>query len=150
MQERHDETGVGVTIEVAVQRERWWRIERDNDDGDDDDGEQTTKNQFQIYFPPTPDQKRHHNLFHMRPGSKRLSYWRHGKHVVTEMKRAWSIKYGDTRYIGGLGPCSLYLIFSSDLVKIYLVDPYTVGKISASSFSGYEKLLMLVPFLESY
>ena len=29
-----------------------------------------------------------------------------------------------TRLIGGLGPCSLYLIFSSDLVKIYLVDPY--------------------------
>jgi len=27
-------------------------------------------------------------------------------------------------YIGGLGPCSLYLIFSSDIVKIYLVDPY--------------------------
>ncbi len=106
-------------------------------------------NQFQIYFPPTPDQKRHHNLFHMRPGSK-LSYWRHGKHVVTEMKWAWSIKYDDTRYIMGLGPCSLYLIFSSDLVKIYLVNPYTVGKISASSFSGYEKLLMLVPFLESY
>ena len=42
MQERRDETGVGATIEVAVQRERWWRIERDNDDGDDDDGEQTT------------------------------------------------------------------------------------------------------------
>jgi len=29
-----------------------------------------------------------------------------------------------TRLIGGLGPCSLYLIFSSDLVKIYLVNPY--------------------------
>ena len=26
-------------------------------------------------------------------------------------------------YIGGLGPCSLYLIFSSDIVKIYFV-PY--------------------------
>ena len=26
---------------------------------------------------------------------------------------------------------------SSDLVKIYLVDPYTVGKISASSISWY-------------
>ena len=38
-----------------------------------------------------------------------------------------------TRLIGGLGPCSLYLIFSSDLVKIYLVNPYTVGKISSSS-----------------
>jgi hypothetical protein len=38
--------------------------------------------------------------------------------------------------IGGLGPsCSLYLIFSSDLVKIYVVDPYTVGKILASSIS---------------
>jgi hypothetical protein len=44
----------------------------------------------------------------------------------------------------------MYLIFSSDLVKIYLVDPYTVGKISASSISRYEKVLMLVPFLESY
>ena len=40
-----------------------------------------------------------------------------------------------TRLIGGLGPCSLYLIFSSDLVKIYLVNPYTVGKISSSSIS---------------
>ncbi len=29
-----------------------------------------------------------------------------------------------TRLIGGLEPCSLYLIFSSDLVKSYLVDPY--------------------------
>ena len=28
--------------------------------------------------------------------------------------------------IGGLGPCSLYLNFTSNLVKIYLVDPYTV------------------------
>jgi hypothetical protein len=54
------------------------------------------------------------------------------------------------RYIGGLGPCSLYLIFSSDLVEIYLVDPYTIGKISASSISWYKKILMLVTFMESY
>ena len=39
MQERHDETGIGMTIEVAAQRERWRHIERDDDDGDDDDGE---------------------------------------------------------------------------------------------------------------
>jgi hypothetical protein len=42
------------------------------------------------------------------------------------------------------------LIFSTDLVKIYLVDPYTVGKITASSIFWYEKILMLVPFLEIY
>jgi hypothetical protein len=29
-----------------------------------------------------------------------------------------------TRLIGGLGPCSLYLIFTSDLFKIYLVNPH--------------------------
>ncbi len=28
------------------------------------------KNQFQIYFLPTPEQKRHQNLFRMRPGNK--------------------------------------------------------------------------------
>jgi hypothetical protein len=44
----------------------------------------------------------------------------------------------------------LYLIFSSDLIKIYLVNPYTVGKILASSISWYKKILMLLPFLESY
>ena len=30
----------------------------------------TNKKKFQIYFPPTLEQKRHHNLFRMRPGSK--------------------------------------------------------------------------------
>ena len=39
MQERHDETVVGATIEVGVRRERWRRIERDDDDRDDGDGE---------------------------------------------------------------------------------------------------------------
>jgi hypothetical protein len=34
----------------------------------------------------------------------------------------------------------LYLIFSSDLLKIHFVDPYTVGKISASSVSWYKKV----------
>ncbi len=42
-----------------------------------------------------------------------------------------------SRYFGGLEPCSLYLIFTSDLVKIYFVNPYTIGKISSSSISWY-------------
>jgi hypothetical protein len=29
-----------------------------------------TKNQFQIYFLPTPEQKKHRNLFRMHPGNK--------------------------------------------------------------------------------
>ncbi len=56
----------------------------------------------------------------------------------------------DTRYFGGLGPCSLHLIFSRDLVKIYLGNPYTVGKISLSSISWYLTVFMIEPFLESY
>ena len=39
MLERRDETDAGATINVAARRERWRRIERDDDDGDDDDGE---------------------------------------------------------------------------------------------------------------
>ena len=71
MRESRDEIGVGATIEVWRRRESWRRIERDDDDGDDDNIEKDNqKILFQIYFPPTPEQKRHHNLFGMRPGSK--------------------------------------------------------------------------------
>ncbi len=43
----------------------------DNNDGDDKDRENDDqKKQFQVYFLPTPEQKRHWNLFRMRPGNK--------------------------------------------------------------------------------
>ena len=35
---------------------------------------------------------------------------------------------------GGVGPCSLYLGFGSVNVKIYIGNPYTIRKISSSSF----------------
>ena len=130
MQERRDETGVGATIEVVALRERRWRIERDNDDGDDDDGEKDNQkiNSKSTFCPP--QSRKGAITYSTCVLGVRLCYRRHGKQVVTELK-----KHGDTRYIGGLGPCSLYLIFSSDLVKIYLVNPYTVRKISSSSIS---------------
>ena len=86
VQERRDETGIGVTIDVTALRERRGRIERDDDDGDDDHGEKDNQNnQFQIFFPLDPKQKRHHNLFSI---GVRLHYWCHGKHIVTALKRA--------------------------------------------------------------
>ncbi len=106
-----------------------------------------TKNQFQIYFLPIPKQKRPYSACVL---GIRLRYWCHGAHVVKELKRAQTIQNSDTRYFGGLGPCSLHLIFSSDLVKIYLVNPYTIGKISLSSISWYLEVFMFEPFLESY
>ena len=43
----------------------------DDNNGDNNDGENDDqKNQFQIYFLPIPEQKRHWNLFHMCPGNK--------------------------------------------------------------------------------
>ena len=118
---------------MAARGERRRRIERDNDDGDDDDGEKDDqKINFKSTFRP-PQSRKDTITYSACILGVRPHYRRHGKHVVTELKRAYSIKYGDTRYIGGLRPCSLYLIFSSDHVKIYLVNPYTVGKISASS-----------------
>ncbi len=79
-----------------------------------------------------------------------LHYQRHDQHVLSELKWAQTTQYSDTTYFGGLGPCSLHLIFSSDLVKFYLVNPYTVGKISLSSISWYLEVFTFEPFLESY
>jgi hypothetical protein len=62
-------------------------------------------NQFQINFLPTPEQKKHWNLFHMYPGV-RLLYQCPGKHVYLQWKRG---RIGVTRSVvweGGLGPCS--------------------------------------------
>ncbi len=93
MREKRDETGVGATIEVAVQRERQWCIERDDDDGDndDDDGEKDdqTINSKSTFRPP---QSRKDTITYSACAlGVRLRYQRHGKHVVTELKWAQSI-----------------------------------------------------------
>ncbi len=58
----------------------------DDNDGDDDDGENDDQKKFQIYFLPIPEQKRHRNLFRMRPGKKAallVPWCAHGKRVET-------------------------------------------------------------------
>ena len=95
---------------MAAQRERWRRIKGDDDDGDDDNGEKDNQkiNSKSTFCPP---QSRKDTITYSACVlGVRLRYRRNGKHVVTELKRA----YGDTRYIGGLRPCSLYLVFSSE------------------------------------
>jgi len=88
VQERRNETGVGTTIEVAARRERQRRIERDDDDGDDDNGEKDnqTINSKSTFRPP---QSRKDTITYSTCVlGVRLRYWRHGKHVVTELKGA--------------------------------------------------------------
>ena len=87
MQERHDETGSGMTIEVVARQERWWRIERDDDDGDDDDGEKDNHkiNSKSTFCPPQSGKGTITNSACVL--GVRLHYPRHGKHVVTELKR---------------------------------------------------------------
>ncbi len=83
MRERRDETGVGVTIEVVAQQERWRRIERDEDDGDDDDGEKDDQkiNSKSTFCPPQSGKGT------ITDSACILGVRRHGKHVVTELKR---------------------------------------------------------------
>jgi hypothetical protein len=88
VRERRDETGVGATIEVWRRRERWWRIERDDDDGDDDDGEKDNQkiNSKSTFRPP---QSRKGTITYSACVlGVRLRYRRHGKHAVTELKWA--------------------------------------------------------------
>ena len=87
MRERGDEIGVGVTIEVAARRERWQHIERDDDDGDDDDGEKDDQkiNSKSTFCPPQSGKGTITDSTCVL--GVRLRYWRHGKHVVTELKR---------------------------------------------------------------
>ncbi len=87
MQERRDETGVGVTIEVAAQQKRWRRIERDDDDGDNDDGEKDDQkiNSKSTFRPPQSGKGTITDSACVL--GVRLRYGRHGKHVVTELKR---------------------------------------------------------------
>ena len=83
MRERRDETGVGATIEVAARRERQRRIERDDDDGEKDDQTINSKSTF------CPPQSRKDTItYSVSVLGVRLRYRRHGKHVVTELKRA--------------------------------------------------------------
>ena len=83
MRERRDETGVGATIEVAARRERQRRIERDDDDGEKDDQTINSKSTFR------PPQSRKDTITYSACVlGVRLRYRRHGKHVVTELKRA--------------------------------------------------------------
>jgi hypothetical protein len=109
------------------------------------------KNQFQIYFLPIPDQKRHRNLFRVHPGNKAalsVPWCAHCKRVETGVDY---LVYSDTRYFGGLGPFSLHLIYSSDLVKFTISQPiYTVLKILLSSISWYLEVFTFEPFLESF
>jgi len=88
VRERRDETGVGATIEVAAQRERQRRIERDDDDGDDDNGEKDnqTTNSKSTFHPP--QRRKDTTTYSVCILGVRLHYRRHGKHVVTELKRA--------------------------------------------------------------
>ena len=82
MQERRNETGVDVTIEVTARRERRWLIERDDDDGDDDNGE---KDDHKINSKSTlhPPQSRKGTITNSAClQGVRLRYRRQGKHVV--------------------------------------------------------------------
>jgi hypothetical protein len=86
--ERRDETGVGATIEVVARQERRQRIERDDDEGDDEDGEKDDQsiNSKSTFRPP---QSRKGTITYSTCFlGVRLRYWRHGKHVVTELKWA--------------------------------------------------------------
>jgi hypothetical protein len=51
---------------------------------------------------------------------------------------------------GGFGPCSLYFIIHSVPIKNYLGNPYTVRKISLSSFRVFSSFLLWVSFLRRY
>jgi len=88
VRERRDEIGVGAMIEVAARRERQWRIEREVDDGDDDNGEKDDQaiNSKSTFRPP---QSRKDRITYCACVlGVRLRYRCHGKHVVTELKRA--------------------------------------------------------------
>ncbi len=88
MQERRDETSVGVMIEVWRRQERWRHIERDDDDGDDDDGEKDNQkiNSKSTFRPP---QTRKGTITYSACVlGVRLRYRFHGKHVVRELKWA--------------------------------------------------------------
>jgi hypothetical protein len=87
VRERRDETGIGVTIEVAARQERWRHIERDDDDRDDDDQEKDNQqiNSKSIFRPPQSRQGTITDSTCVL--GVRLRYRRHGKHVVTELKR---------------------------------------------------------------
>ena len=88
MQERHDKTGVGATIEVAARQESRRRIERDDDDGDNDDEKKDgqTTNSKSTFRPP---QSRIGTITYSTCFlGVRLHYRHHGKHAVTELKRA--------------------------------------------------------------
>ncbi len=83
----------------------------------------TAKNQFQIYFLPIPEQKRHRNLFRMHPGNKAalsVPWCARCKRVETGVEHLVKSTY----LFRGFGPCSFYLDFWYVLVKIYLGDPY--------------------------
>ena len=88
MRERRDETGIDTRIEVAGRRERQWRIEREDDDGDNGDGEKDDQkiNSKSTFRPP---QSRKGTITYSTCVlGVRLRYRRHGEHVVTELKRA--------------------------------------------------------------
>ena len=88
MRERRDGTGVVTTIEVVAQQERRQRIERDDDDGYDDDGEiDDQKINSKSTFHP-PQSRKGTITYSACILGVRLGYRRHGKHVVTELKRA--------------------------------------------------------------
>ena len=92
VRERRDETGIDTRIEVAGRRERQWRIEREDDDGDNGDGEKDDQkiNSKSTFRSPHQSRKGTTTYSACILGV-RLLYWRHGKHVVTELKRAQSI-----------------------------------------------------------
>jgi hypothetical protein len=75
-------------IEVAVQQERRHRIERDDDDGDDDGGEKDDQkiNSKSTFCPP--QSRKGIITYSACVLGVRLHYRRHGKHVVTELKRS--------------------------------------------------------------
>jgi hypothetical protein len=82
VQERRNETGVDVTIEVTARQERRRHIKRDDDDEDDDDGE---KDDHKINSKSTlrPPQSRKCTITYSTCVlGVRLRYRRQGKHVV--------------------------------------------------------------------
>ena len=62
----------------------------------------------------------------------------------------WEVSVVSVFWEGGFGPRSFHLVFRSVLIKIYLGNPYTVRKISLSSFRVFSSFLLWVSFLRRY
>ncbi len=72
----------------------------------------------------------------------RLHYWHHGEHGLKVRLEDKRIQYWSVSQKGGFAPCSFHFIFCYVLVKNYLGNLYTVGKISFCSFRWCSSFLL--------